>query len=251
MDSMIPRGRGRGRKIVGEGVGRSNIEAPSSVNDVIDKIDILLLDGGDNVEVENVYKISEAVIKSQEDMEFVVAAICNSCFSNEAFINIGCKVCCSLWPIKTDYAKFRSSLLIFLENEYKNREKTYKSSPDRFLNVVKFFAQLSVDLRPICTFSSDILLKVQLDYLLMLLESDNEVHTSLMEKLLRQHGPALKLQNATFFDNLLLKLRQKIVDEATGTTRRVTLLLLFEMCILDFKGLSDNIKLFYQQKLIQ
>jgi len=230
------RGRGRARGI--SDVARketANGSSTGSINDVISQLDALLLGGGDSSQIDLIFRQARNVVRTEDDLDEIASAICNACWANQMFIDIGSKLCCSFIPLEANGQHFKHVLLNLLQKEFEGRNERRADSPERFMNSIKFLHEIFIMFRDPQKKPFVVFARALICYLELLLEENAlPEKIALFNEIYLDCGNELQQYAESSFNNLIPILREKILDDSISRTQRAQFLEHLELALLRF-----------------
>lgn len=255
----------------GENPNQKDILQPTEENadkcsDVVDlekvsqKIEMLTIDAQDR-ELDVIEKLTRECAKDEKNIQQVIKVIYNKSLVDIDFARTGAVICDRLSKIDGDGVKYRTNLLKLLQadfadlqqrlvsvanndHEQNSKDTLRTSSPEKFNGLIVFLCQIYVTMRTMSGEHFKALVGPIFQCLEMLINSDTSDELDILSSLLQSVGKELQLQEPDKMQELLDKIRLKII-QCSSPQVRCSLLEIVEIQAHNWETLPSDITRFY------
>ncbi|GAB1603998.1 CBP80/20-dependent translation initiation factor-like [Argonauta hians] len=223
-------------------------------------IEKLSFDAADQ-DLDVIEKLSRECARNEDNIQQVIKVIYGKSLVDLDFARTGVMICDRLSKIDGDGLKYRTHLLNLLQNDFtdvqqhwqrvknidpeqQQQEKLQPTSHEKFKGLVVFLCQVYVTMKTANGESFRVLITPIIQCLEMLLESATSDELEILNNLLQSVGQQLETDEPDKMQELLNKIRLKIIQ---GSSRQVRcyLLEIIEIQAHNWKMLPSDITRFY------
>ncbi|XP_053386792.1 CBP80/20-dependent translation initiation factor-like [Mercenaria mercenaria] len=209
-------------------------------------LDSLTLDVSDQ-ELNNLYQLAESASSNDSDIKRVTEQVYSKFTSDREYAKTGAFICEKLAALEVNGTKFRSLLLSMIQADYKDKDNLRSKSVSKFLNILSFMCQIFGTLRTAGGEVFKPLVSPLYECFNMILDSDhsdNDEFECLNEQL-QSIGRDLEQSDRDKMEQMMVKIRSKVIRNGSSQQARCTLLEIIESYCRGWKDLSNDVTRFY------
>ncbi|CAE1315783.1 unnamed protein product [Acanthosepion pharaonis] len=227
---------------------------------VSQKIEMLSFDAQDR-DLDVIEKLTRECAKDEKNIQQVIKVIYNKSLVDIDFARTGALICDRLSKIDGDGVKYRSNLLKLLQadfadlqqylvsmanndHEQNSKEALRTSSHEKFNGLIVFLCQIYVTMRTISGEHFKVLVDPIFQCLEMLINSDTSDELDILNSLLQSIGKELQMTEPDKMQELLDKIRLRIIQGSSPQVR-CSLLEILEIQAHNWETLPSDITRFY------
>ncbi|XP_052236942.1 CBP80/20-dependent translation initiation factor-like isoform X2 [Dreissena polymorpha] len=263
--ATVVRGRGRGRGLSSRDLADGAVPRPGdgdssrnsvssngsstnsqSLTEIEDLISNLNLDITD-MELETLLELAQNSPSDDASIKKMAEIVYTKCVKDREFSKTGAFICDKLAAVENNGTKFRSSLLSLVQMDYKEKDRLRAESVSKFLNSFSLMCQIFGTMR---TAGGEVFkpLVGPVFECFQLILDDKRCNTDEYECVCEQLqciGRDLEQNDREKMDQLMEKIRTKIIRDGASPQARCSLLELMECYCRGWKALSNDVTRFY------
>lgn len=201
----------------------------------------------DEQELNSLCHLTESTAGSDSDIKAITELFYTKFTSDREFAKTGAFICDKLATVEANGTKFRSLLLSMIQADYKDKDNLRSKSVSKFLNILSFMCQIFGTMRTAGGEVFKPLVSPLYECFNMILDSeqcDNDEFEWLNEHL-QSIGRDLEQSDRDKMEEMMNKIRSKIISKGSTPQCRCTLLEVIECYCRGWKDLSNDVKRFY------
>ncbi|XP_060587118.1 CBP80/20-dependent translation initiation factor-like [Ruditapes philippinarum] len=209
-------------------------------------LDNLTLDVSDH-DLNELYQLAESASNTDNDIKHVTEQVYSKFTSDREYAKTGAFICEKLASLEVNGTKFRSLLLSMIQADYKDKDSLRSKSVSKFLNILSFMCQVFGTMRTAGGEVFKPLVSPLYECFNMILDSeqcDNDEYECLNEQL-QSIGRDLEQSDRDKMEQMMFKIRSKVIRNGSTPQARCTLLEIIECHCRGWKDLANDVTRFY------
>ncbi|XP_052787676.1 CBP80/20-dependent translation initiation factor-like [Mya arenaria] len=224
----------------------SSASSQESLSEIQSLLDNLTLDISDE-DLDKILELSDQVAEDQESIKRLSEMVYSKCVSDREFAKTGAFICDKLAALEINGTKFRSSLLSLVQADYKEKDNLRSQSTSKFLNSFSMMCQIFGTMRTAGGEVFKPLVGPVFEFIMVIIDDPqcNSDEYEVLNEQLQSIGRDLELNDREKMEQLIEKIRLKIIKGNSTAQARCTLLEVVECYCRGWKNLSNDVTRFY------